>query len=408
MHAHSAPSAVNIRYRYRASTLEGQVVEGVVQAPSQRTALEEVRRQRLVPVELTALADTQATIRRGRLGRTPALALFTRTLATLLAAGVTLDRALAFAADQAQHRDLAIAARATHESVRAGATLAHAMARHPNVFGSLAVAMVAAGEESGALDESLARLADHLEELAELRAQIRSSLLYPALMAVVTGAGITVLLLFVVPRFVTIIGEEGGTLPLSTRMLVGMSQFVANGWFWLLLSGVTLAMAIRAWLARPGNRRRWHAWRLSWPLLGELELNYATSRFTRALGMLLGGGRPLIPSLHAARAAVANLALVEGLDRAAEGVSHGRGVHVALTGTLPELATELIAVGEESGRLDDLCLRVADSYDGEVRRTLRTLVAVIEPALILLFGLVVGFVALAMLQAIYGLNRSAL
>jgi type II secretory pathway component PulF len=393
-------------YRYRASTVDGQVVEGVVQAASQRSALEELRRQRLVPVEVSPLADSRTTARRRSLSRSNALALFARTVATMLSAGVTLDRALAFAAEQARHPNVALAARQVHTDLQGGASLADAMARHPKVFSSLFVAMVSAGEESGALDEALVRLADHLDELVELRAQMRSSLVYPALMGIAAGAGITVLLLFVVPRFAAMLEEQGGTLPLSTTILVGLSRVVVSGW-WLILIAIVLSLAgARTWLARPDNRRRWHAARLKWPLVGDLESKYATARFTRALGMLVRSGRPVLPSLRAARAAVTNLELAAGVERAAEAVSHGKRVNVALSGTLPPLATELIAVGEESGRLDELCLRVADSFDTEVRRTLRTLVAVIEPALILVFGLIVGFVALAMLQAIYGINVS--
>jgi type II secretory pathway component PulF len=153
---------------------------------------------------------------------------------------------------------------------------------------------------------------------------------------------------------------------------------------------------------------RLHARRLAWPIAGELESKYATARFTRVLGMLLRSGRPLLPSLRVARTAVTNLSIGAGIDLAADSVSHGNRLHTALANTLPALATELIAVGEESGKLDELCLRVADSYDDEVRRSLRALVAIIEPALILLFGLLVGFVALAMLQAIYGLNLTLL
>jgi type II secretory pathway component PulF len=172
-----------------------------------------------------------------------------------------------------------------------------------------------------------------------------------------------------------------------------------------LLAGT---LAARAWLSRAANRQRLHAWRLTLPLVGELESKYMTARFARAFGMLLRSGRPALAALQSARAAVANDAMAQSVDRAAEAVSHGQRIHTALTGVLPPLATELIAVGEESGRLDELCLRVADSYDVEVRRTLRTLVAIIEPALILVFGAIVGFVALAMLQAIYGININTL
>ena len=395
-------------YRYRASTPDGHVVEGFVQAASPLTALDELRRQRLHPVDLAPVSVAGEAPRQSGMGRAPALALFTRTVATMLGAGVALDRAMVFAASQARHPDVADAALQVHQAVREGASLAGAMARHPAVFSPLTVAMVAGGEESGALDESLVRLADHLDQLNDLRGEVRAALLYPALMAFVSGTGITVLLLFVVPRFAAMIADEGGALPLSTRLLVGAGGLVAGGWWALLIGGALLIAAARSWLAHPGNRQRWHAWRLALPWVGELELKHETAAFARALGMLLKSGRPLLPALRAARATVSNAELGAGLDRAAEAVSHGKPIHVALSGTLPPLATELIAVGEGSGRLDDMCSRVADAYDGEVRRTLRTLVGVIEPAMILLFALVVGFVALAMLQAIYGINTSLL
>jgi type II secretory pathway component PulF len=395
-------------YRYRASTPEGQVVEGVLQVASPRAALEELQRQHLYAIDVAPLSEARGGLRRGRLGRGPALALFARTMATLLSAGVALDRALAFAAEQARHPAVADAARRVHQDLQGGASLAQALGRYPAVFGSLFVAMVAAGEESGALDEALARLAEHLEGLVELRSQVRASLLYPALMAVASGIGTIILLFFVVPRFVAMLDQADAALPLSTRILVGVSGAVVHGWLPLLLVAALVVLGARAWLARPDSRRRWHAWRLGWPLAGELEGKYATARFTRALGMLLRSGRPLLPSLRVARTGVTNAALGSGLERAAEAVSHGQRLHIALAGTLPALATELLAVGEESGRLDEMCLRVADTFDDEVRRTLRTLVTLIEPIMILLFGLIVGFIALAMLQAIYGLNATLL
>jgi type II secretory pathway component PulF len=326
----------------------------------------------------------------------------------MVGAGATLDRAVAFAVDQARHPEVASAARVVHAELRGGAALSEAMARQPRVFGPLYVAMVAAGEESGALSEALARLAAHMDEAVELRAQIRAALLYPALMGIVAGAGVTVLLLFVVPRFAAIVEGTGGVLPLSTRLLVGASTFLVNGWWLLLLAGVATILYVRSWLSRPENLRRWHAWRLKRPLLGEIELKVATAAFARALGMLLQSGRPALPSLRAAIPSVANLQLRASLEDAAEAVSHGKRVHVALAGTLPEMAAELLAVGEESGRLDEMCVRIAEAYDAEVKRTVRGLVAIIEPMLILFFGMIVAFVALAMLQAIYGINVSAL
>ncbi len=395
-------------YQYRAATLEGALIEGVLRAPSERAALAELRRRSLYPVQVERLAEGPPAPRIATLGRASALALFARTVATLLAAGMPLERALAFAARQAGHPDVATAAGQVLEEVRGGAALAQAMARHPRVFGSLFTAMIAAGEESGALDDAMARVADYLDELVELRSQIRSALLYPCLMAAVSGTGIAVLLLFVVPRFAAMMGEEGAALPLSTRLLVGGSGMLVAGWWWLLLAGVGIAAATRSWLARPEHRRRLHAWRLTWPLVGEIEAKQSAARFTRALGMLLGSGQATLPALRAAKSAVGNLDLGMRLDRAVEAVGQGETVHAALAPVLPPLAAELIAVGEESGRLDDLCLMIAETFEREVRRSLRTLVGIVEPALILLFGVVVGGVALAMLQAIYGVNATLL
>jgi general secretion pathway protein F len=268
--------------------------------------------------------------------------------------------------------------------------------------------MVSAGESSGALDIVFGQLSQQLEEGAELSSQVRSTLLYPAIMAVVSLIGVAVLLGFVIPRFATVLGDMGGTLPASTRLLLGVSHALrAWWWLWLLLAVLAAAVVPQA-LARPRVRHRWHAARLGWPYIGDIERKYSTARVARTLGLLLKSGVPALPALQISRASATNLVVREGLDHAAAALAEGSALAPALTGTLPPLAVQMMAVGEESGRLDDLCLRIADSYDGEVRRAMRTAVALIEPALILTFGTLVGFIALAMLQAIYGIDLKAL
>jgi general secretion pathway protein F len=334
--------------------------------------------------------------------------LWTRNAATLLSAGVPLDRVLAFSGQHAGHDGLATAIRDVRRAVQGGSTLADALARQPKYFDSLFVVMVSAGESSGALDIVFAQLSQQLEEGAELTSQVRSTLLYPAIMAVVALIGVGVLLGFVIPRFATVLGDMGGTLPASTRFLLGASHALTTWWWlWLLLAIGTGAIVARA-LARPGVRQRWHALRLGWPLVGDIERKYSTARVARTLGLLLKSGVPVLPSLKIARASATNLVVREGLDHAAAALAEGSALAPALAGTLPPLAVQMMAVGEESGRLDELCLRIADSYDGEVRRAMRTAVTLIEPALILTFGTLVGFIALAMLQAIYGIDLKAL
>ena len=395
---------MTVRFRYRAATPEGHVVEGSVQAPSRQSVLEELHRRHLYPVTVDETTPGPTGRAGRRLGRRAAVALWTRNAATLLGAGVALDRALAFTAEHAAHDGLAEAVRQVRRAVQGGASLADALAQQPRYFDPLFVAMVSAGESSGALEIVFERLSEHLEEGAELRSQVRSALLYPALMAAVASVGVIVLLGFVIPRFAAILADVGGTLPLSTRLLLGASQVLTKGWWAWLLLAAALAYAAPTALARPETRRRWHAARLAWPWVGDIELKYSTARFARTLGLLVKSGVPLLPALKIARASATNLVVQEGVDRAAAALAEGSALAPALAGTLPPLAQQMIAVGEESGRLEELCLRIADSYDGEVRRALRTAVALLEPALILVFGALVGFVALAMLQAIYGIN----
>ena len=392
-----------LRFRYRAATPGGQVVEGVLQAPSRQSLLAELQRQHLYPVTVDEVAAATERGRR-RLGRQTAVALWTRSTATLLGAGVPLDRTLGFTAAHLGHEGLENALRQTRRAVQDGASLGDALARHPRYFDSLFVATVAAGESTGALDTVFERLAEHLEETGELRSQVRSALIYPALMACVTVLGTVVLLAFVVPRFAEIMSDVGGELPWTVRLLMGASSLVTRGWWiWLPLGVVLIYVAHRA-MARPNTRRRWHALRLDLPWFGEFERKYLTARFARTLGLLLRSGLPLLPALRIARASASNAVFQAGIDQATVTVTEGGAVAPALAGTLSPLAVQMVAIGEESGQLDTLCLRVADAFDGDVRRSLRTMVALVEPVMILAFGALVGFVALAMLQAIYGIN----
>jgi type II secretory pathway component PulF len=391
------------RFRYRASDADGRLVEGVVQASTRGIALEELRRQRLVPVDVAPLGNELAA-RAPKQRRAQALAAWARTVATLLEAGMPLDRALAFGATHATHPAIASASSDVRADVQNGSTLADALRKRQPVFGELVPAMAAAGEESGALDQAMGRLADHLDEANDLRGQVQSALIYPAIMAGASAAGITVLLAFVVPRFAAMLQETGGTLPVSTRMLVGMSR-VVSGWWWLwIVLGLGAIIAVRAWLGDGSNRRRFHAARLRWPVVGPIETAFSTARFTRALGMLLASGMPVLGALRIARGTVTNLALGASLDQASEDVSHGVRIATALAPVLPPLGAQLLAVGEETGRLPELARQVADAYDRDLKRALRSAVALIEPALILFFAVLVGFVALAMLQAIYSVN----
>lgn len=384
-------------YRYRAARPSGDLVDGVVQASSASEAQEQLRRQSLVPVSLDAAVSTP------RRGSSFSSGATLRSLATLLAAGQSLDRALGFAVEHAESVPVAKAWSGVRQRIREGASLSEAMAKEPG-FSALAVAMVRAGEESGSLDKALNSVATHQERSAELNSRVRNALLYPVLMGIVSAAGLGVVLTVAVPRFVAMLDVTGGTLPWSTRLLVGVSGAVTGGWLlWPLL--VTAAvLGARAWLSVPANRLRWHSARLRLPVTGALEHEVSRARFCRALGTLLGAGVPLLASLRLSRGVVGNEALGARLERAAAAVARGDGLAASLGDTLPPMAGQLLLAGEESGQLDEMCFRSADLLDAGVEQQLQSLVRLIEPALIIVFGGLVGFVALAMLQAVYAVR----
>ncbi len=393
-------------FRYRAADTAGRVLEGDVQSASKREAIEDLRRRELYPFDVHELNAVTAVSRTGTASIGDALATWTRMVATMLSAGMTLDRALGFPAMEAGNASLANAVSDVSRDVREGSSFAAALRKRPKVFNQLYVAMVSAGEETGALDAVMSRLADNLDESAELKSRLRSAFLYPALMAVVAAIGVTVILLFVIPRFVDILGEVGGTLPLSTRILIGAGGVVRVWWLWV--PPVLFAIwAVMRWLSDQANLATWHGARLGIPITGSLERTQATATFTRTMGLLLQSGISVLPALRISRSTIHNLAIAARVERATENVAAGKRLGAELQGTLPPLAVQLIALGEETGRLGELCLRAADNSERELSRRLRTLIALLEPALIVAFGVMVGFVALAMLQAIYSINANA-
>lgn len=396
-------------FRYRAATPQGKIVEGVAQGETRDRVLADLRAKSLLPVEVTEAGPGEASVGGpgGRVG-SGARVQFTRSVATLLEAGFPVDRALSVSAEICTDAVLRGVVQAVRQDVRGGHPLTEALAAHPRVFPPVYVAMVAAGERGGALGATFSRLADLQEEAAELRGQVVSALIYPALMLVAGGAAVLLLVFLVVPRFASVLEDAGGTLPWSTRLLLGATD-VALRWGWLLaLVVAAAAWGAYLWTRTPEGRLARDRLVLRLPAVGGLVHRLATARLARTLGTLLTGGVPLVSALDIARGTTGNEVLSRGLDAASRALREGRSFSGAVDGVLPRLATQMIAVGEESGALPEMLLRVATVYDREVRDALKRAVSLVEPAMILLFGGVVGFVALAMLQAIYGINAGSL
>ena len=411
-------SAGTTRWRYQAADAQGAMTRGEVEAASAEDAAEELRRRSLWVIALEptraaslalALASPVRLLKRVARRTTDgdeSLALLTRTVATLLESGVPLVRALAFAASGETDARWQRIFGGLQEAVTRGESLSEAAARVealPRAYAPL----LAAAEASGSMADTFARLADDLELQSQLRSRVRAALVYPTLLAIASTVGTLVILIVVVPRFADLIAGAGGTVPASTRLLIGLSALLSR-YGWLVAIAVALAgTAVRQSLQDAARRRRWHAARLRWPLIGRFEREQAAAGYLSTLAVALESGVPLLRAMSLARATVGNDDLAERLARAEALVRDGGSVSQALSGSLTPLATRLLEAGEESGALAPLARRAATAANDQVQRVVTSAVALIEPVMILGFGGVVGFVALALLQAIYGINAGS-
>lgn len=394
------------RFAYEAVNATGRTVTGVEEASSGDEAERALRDRGLRPLAVD-VDDGRAELESpGRTGRRADVAGAFRYLSTLLEAGFPLDRALGTVRGLVGREDVAEALAEVRRSVRSGDTLSDALEGRDDVFPRLAVGMVGAGERGGRLADALGRLARHLEREEELRSRVVSALLYPALMAGVGGTALLVLVFYVLPKFVGILEEAGASLPTSTAMLLGATDFLGRWWLPLTVGVLALGGAAAAWARSERGRARLSATMLRLPVLGPLRRRMAAVRFGRSLGQLLESGLPIVPALDAAASSLADPAAASEVEAARGRVRAGRGLADALRQghAFPPLFLRMTELGEEGGRLPEMLGRAADVAEEELERRLERLVRLVEPAMVVLFGLVVGFVALSLLQAIYGVR----
>jgi general secretion pathway protein F len=400
-------------FAYRATDLRGEVHGGLIQGLSPAQAKVALQRQGLFPLELEERApagprarDLGGALRRyvSPKGELPS---FTRSLASFLGAGFPLDRALSMCADLAAHPRLQAALRRIRRDIQQGKSLAAALETERDLFNPLYASTVAAAERSGTLEAGLANLADQLEERRELQHQIQSILLYPALMSLVGALAVAVLLIFVIPKFVAILEGSGQNLPWATGLLLSISHVFTRFWWALgLLAGLAFAAA-HSYLGTTEGRRAWDRAKLTAPVVGVFLRKLLTARFARTLGASLQNGVPLPSALRLTAETLGNVVAMQAVRDAQARVKEGESLAAALGRyeVFPDAALRMIAVGEETGRLEEMLSRAATLYEGEVRRNLRTFVGLVEPLMILTMGGLVGFVALAMIQAVFSINE---
>lgn len=396
-------------FSYQAVDPAGRRVRGVSEAASALALKRELEGRGLIVIDVgNARAGVAAVADGARTASRQDVLEATRALAALLAAGVPLARTLTIAASIVPPR-VAGTLDDVRARISAGASLSDALGRHPRSFSPLYRGVVRAGERSGDLADSFAALAKQLESDARLRGRLRSATIYPAMLAVAGSITVAMLVLFVLPRFAELLQDSHSKLPATTAALLATSHWLAGAWPLLLLILAALVAGIAAAARTESGRRAIAGLLVRAPVVGTLRRNVLGARFTRLLSVLLGGGAPLLTALDDTFDSLADPLARDEVSRVRARVREGRSLHGALAeGTLfPPVLARLIAVGEESGALREFLERSADLCEERAERTLDRLVTFIEPAMIVAFGVLIAFVALSLLQAIYGVDATS-
>lgn len=394
-------------FAFRAVDQRGKQLTGSAEAPTGIALTRSLEERGLVVVDVSESSQGSATST-GRGTSKKELVEATRALAALLPAGLPLAKAL-HASSNVTTGALALTLDAVRQRVERGDSLAAALSEHPRTFPPMYVGLVRAGERSGDLDATFERLATQLEREEELRSKLVSAAIYPSLLAIVGGAAVLVLLLLVIPRFGELLEGTGASMPRSTAIVLGVSAALRDHWTLLVLPVVGL-VAFATW-ARSSQQgaRAFSTLLLRLPLVSTMRRELLAARFARLTAVLVAGGAPLYGALADVTDSMGDATARDDVGRIRERVREGLALNRAIAeGSLfPPLLSQLVGVGEESGRLQDFLSKAAELFERRTERTMARLVALAEPAMIVLFGLVVGFVALALLQAIYGVNAGS-
>ena len=380
----------------------GDIKQGEIELPTKDEVLAFLHRQKLIPVAVRE-KPKQFQIQFGTGITTRDIVIFTRQFATMINAGLPLVQSLDILGEQTENQSLAKVLGEVLYDVESGHTLADAMGRHPKVFSELFVNMVAAGEAGGILDTILLRLATFLEKNDALVRKIKGAMIYPAVIFSVAGMAIVILLIFVIPTFQTMFESAGIPLPLPTRIVIGMSQFLQAFWWALLIGIVALVFGIRQAYSTDGGRLFIDRLMLALPILGDLQRKAAVARFTRTLGTLVSSGVSILEGLEITAKTAGNRVIHDAVMSSRTSIAGGETIAGPLkeSGVFPPMVVQMINVGEQTGGLDTMLTKIADFYDDEVDAAVEALLAAMEPIMIVVLGVVVGGMIVAMYLPIF-------
>lgn len=404
-------------FNYRGINAQGKSAVGVIDAESEKAARLKLRKVGIFPTEVGVEgAKGKGGLRLAgnvdlgkyfqRVGGKD-LAVMTRQMATLTAAHIPIVDALAALIEQTQNQKLKSVLGAVKEQVVQGQRLSDAFGQHPKIFSGIYLSMIGAGEAAGALETVLQRLADLTEKQAALKGKILGALMYPAIMGLVGVSLMGFLLVYVVPKVTKIFEDVKATLPLPTRVLIGLSHALADYWYIFILVGILVGYGVRRFLKTPKGRAFYDRMTLKLPIFGNLFRLVAISRFARTLATMIGSGVQLLKAMDIVKNVVQNTLLIQAIETSRNSVREGEGIGETLkkSGQFPPLVTHMISIGERTGELERMLERVADSYDAQVDTLVGTLTTLLEPIMILMMGGVVSFIVMSILLPILQLNQ---
>jgi general secretion pathway protein F len=397
-------------YLYKATTVSGQIVEGSMEGRDEKTVVRSLHELGYIPVRIAPALEKGGgggfSLFPQRVGMKNLLT-FTQEFSTLASAGLPIDRSLQILGTLTENQKLKAVVQDLLGRIEGGNSLAEALGNHPRVFSKLYVNMVKAGESGGFLEVILSRMAKYLQSVKEIRDFLVSVMIYPLILTAVSGISVIILVSFVIPRFAKIFSDMGQALPLPTQIMLSLSQGIRD--YWWAGAGILalIFVALRVYTQDEERRFRWDRSKLRWIAVGGVIKKVEVARFARTLATLLQSGVPILSALSLVKEISQNRAVSRSIAHIHDRLREGKPVARTLeeTGVFPPLAVHMIGVGEETGRLDEMLTKVAETYEENIQTTVKRLVSLLEPLLIVVMGGIVGFIVISMLLAIFSINE---
>jgi type II secretory pathway component PulF len=400
-------------YKYRAKKGPDEIVEGTIDAQSEREAVDKLSSMGCLPMHIEKGGQSSSPVvplrkTKGRM-RSREITVFSRQLASLLKAGVPILNALNIIREQTENLYLKTVLGDIHSAIKDGATFSAVLAQFPRVFSPLYVAVIRTGEDSGALPASLLRIAEYRAKQEEMLSRFRMAMAYPLLMAIVGVGTIVFMLTFVMPRLMNIFANLGENLPLPTRILISISDTLRGGWYWIVAVIVIAALIVKRQSKTEAGKLSMSLLKLHLPIFGNFALKAELARFSSTLEMLIRNGIPILKAIDISIPVLENEIIKRQLKKSHKELEQGGyfGKSLKDSRLFPAFVSNLISIGEESGRLDEALKEVADSYERDTDESIRVMTSLLEPLMILVMGLIVGFIVVAMLLPMFEINMLA-